>query len=283
MIIYFRMNCLLLADEFRARISTALGLIPNPPDEFEWEELSYPIPQNTNFTGVRTIDQLKKVNALMAADMEDGIKEDSEEKKDDETDFDIGVWDPSLGEKYKDVPLNAPGEEKISNSMIVDEDDYMLEEDSEWSQIAIDMFDLSRDKETIKQNLSLEDCPVLGWDDENVGLVQPLDGELAIGSVLGLDQEGLTRDIARINPGEPVSKKRKNERQIFGTDEITEEDMKMDMKRIEEELEKQIKVKLVITDIMDTSVKKAASKIISPVISTFNFGPTFGMFHTALL
>ena len=62
--IIFRLNSLLLADEFRSKVlKDALKLVSQTPNEFEWTPLQYVTPNDDQTQkSIRNLDQLRKIN-----------------------------------------------------------------------------------------------------------------------------------------------------------------------------------------------------------------------------
>uniref|UniRef100_A0A914YGU1 Uncharacterized protein n=1 Tax=Panagrolaimus superbus TaxID=310955 RepID=A0A914YGU1_9BILA len=213
--ILFRMNCLLLADEFRSKVaSAALSIESEPIESFTWPQLQYPIPAN-NVLSVKNLDQLKRANAE-DDQMEDEIKKNKVEEKEavssDEIpmDFQIGVWDPTLGDKFRDTPLNTPEEADIKKPQITPVDDDLSSDDEQWTQVNIDVVDFGTENvNPVTANLNIDNFPVLGWDDVSVPEAQAASqAQIAISSSSGINVSALLHDIESITPGQPVRRTR---------------------------------------------------------------------------
>ena len=210
--VLFRINCLLLADEFRLKVSTtALNIPVEPPEDFEWKDLEYPI-QTNNILSVKNLEQLKRANAE-DQEAENFQKEKSEgsQKENDEgmaMNFQIGVWDPTLGDLYRDLPLNTPEETGVKKPQVPVDDD-LSSDDEQWNQVNIDVVDFGKDNvSTTSTSSGLENCPVLGWDDVSVPEAQDSQAQIAISSSCGINVFGLLQDIESITPGQPVHRTR---------------------------------------------------------------------------
>ncbi|CAK5036675.1 unnamed protein product [Meloidogyne enterolobii] len=102
--ILYRLNSLLLADEFRSKVlEDALKFNSQTPDDFEWSPLQY-VTLNDDLTqkSIKNLDQLRKMNKQEKENevpMElDIIGENvNETAASGINDFEIGVWDPSDG------------------------------------------------------------------------------------------------------------------------------------------------------------------------------------------
>ncbi|KAL7074663.1 hypothetical protein ACQ4LE_005973, partial [Meloidogyne hapla] len=100
--ILYRLNSLLLADEFRSKVlEDALKLGSQTPSDFEWTPLQYVTPNDDqNQKSIRNLDQLRKINQ-QEKENEVAMECDTVEEKGNETaasginDFEIGVWDPT--------------------------------------------------------------------------------------------------------------------------------------------------------------------------------------------
>uniref|UniRef100_A0A914KI95 Uncharacterized protein n=2 Tax=Meloidogyne incognita TaxID=6306 RepID=A0A914KI95_MELIC len=115
--ILYRLNSLLLADEFRSKVlEDALKINSQTPDDFEWSPLQY-VTLNDDLTqkSIRNLDQLRKMNKqekenevpMECENIEENVNETAASGIND---FEIGVWDPSDGAQMSnnDNTLNEP-------------------------------------------------------------------------------------------------------------------------------------------------------------------------------
>ncbi|KAL3124728.1 hypothetical protein niasHT_001565 [Heterodera trifolii] len=129
--VLYRTNSLLLADEFRVKImKVAFELTESakiPSSEWEWEPLSYNVPQANDYLGgleqrqqkqqivIKNLEQLKKINQREEQFKEKGNAKEVEGKRGtqakEEREFEIGVWDPEEA-----VPFVTPSAELINHS-----------------------------------------------------------------------------------------------------------------------------------------------------------------------
>lgn len=65
-------------------------------------------------------------------------------------------------------------------------------------------------------------------------------------------------------------------------EKISKEDLIKQKNEQESQLKKDIKIKLVISEISQTQTRKNLRTFLSPILTTFDQAPTFGMFHSAL-
>lgn len=65
-------------------------------------------------------------------------------------------------------------------------------------------------------------------------------------------------------------------------EKVTKEDLLRAKFEQEIQLKKDIKIKLVISEISHTSARKNLRTFLSPILTTFDQAPTFGMFHSSL-
>uniref|UniRef100_A0AC35FI32 Uncharacterized protein n=1 Tax=Panagrolaimus sp. PS1159 TaxID=55785 RepID=A0AC35FI32_9BILA len=125
-------------------------------------------------------------------------------------DFQIGVWDPTLGDKFRDIPLNTPEEAGIKKPQITSVDDDLSSDDEQWTQVNIDVVDFGTENiYPATTNLNIDNYPVLGWDDVSVPEAQAASqAQIAISSSSGINVSALLHDIESITPGQPVRRTR---------------------------------------------------------------------------
>ncbi|CAD5226751.1 unnamed protein product [Bursaphelenchus xylophilus] len=180
--IFYRLNQFLLIEELRERILEQAFRKPIIPyDQYNWD--NHPLEYDCN--SIHSMTQLKQRKEIMstssvpATELEEYTDETSQ---DDESGFDIGVWDPKDAKEYQPVDLilsangNAGSVERINEEVTVsrknidldgsdaEAEEYEIITDFKLNGIAPQNLDLFTPRSDI-----VEASDVFGWD--SVGTV----------------------------------------------------------------------------------------------------------------